>query len=185
VHRAVNGTAPTRTIKPTGITRMNQNSHRRLDPTDAISVTPNIPHAMIRRSAHQQNSINDMLAETIQQENHSFSLPTGATIRSATRKAMDATIIIMPEMGNVVIFSESGKPPTHQELITILRYEIKWIRSTANEIHRLYKTNSIRFIRKSSMPPGSKATNGSFVVDIKEHKEERERTILTVGGDQI
>jgi hypothetical protein len=28
-------------------------------------------------------------------------------------------------------------------------------------------------------------TYGSFVVDIKDHKEERERTILTVGGDQI
>jgi hypothetical protein len=28
-------------------------------------------------------------------------------------------------------------------------------------------------------------TYGSFVVDIKEHKEENERTILTVGGDQI
>jgi hypothetical protein len=26
---------------------------------------------------------------------------------------------------------------------------------------------------------------GSFVVDIKDHKEEKERTRLTVGGDQI
>jgi hypothetical protein len=28
-------------------------------------------------------------------------------------------------------------------------------------------------------------TYGSFVVDIKDHKEEKERTQLTVGGDQI
>jgi hypothetical protein len=35
------------------------------------------------------------------------------------------------------------------------------------------------------MPPGRKATYGSFVVDIKEQKEERESTILTVGGDKI
>jgi hypothetical protein len=28
-------------------------------------------------------------------------------------------------------------------------------------------------------------TYGSFVVDVKNHKEEKERTILTVGGDQI
>jgi hypothetical protein len=35
------------------------------------------------------------------------------------------------------------------------------------------------------MPPGRKATYGSFVVDIKEHKEERELIRLTVGGDQI
>jgi hypothetical protein len=58
----------------------------------------------------------------------------------------------------------------------MLRYKIKWMRSTANEIRRLYKTNTIRFIRKSSIPPGCKAIYGSFVVDIKEHKEEREPT---------
>jgi hypothetical protein len=57
--------------------------------------------------------------------------------------------------------------------------------SAANEIRRLYKTNTIRFICKSNMPPGCKETYGLFVVDIKEHKEERERTIVTVGGDQI
>jgi hypothetical protein len=28
-------------------------------------------------------------------------------------------------------------------------------------------------------------TYGSFVVEIKDHKEEKERTILTIGGDQI
>jgi hypothetical protein len=64
----------------------------------------------------------------------------------------------------------------------MLRYKIKWMRSTANGIRRLYKTNIIRFIRKSDIPPGRKATYGVFVVDIKEHKEEREHTRLTVGG---
>jgi hypothetical protein len=59
------------------------------------------------------------------------------------------------------------------------------MRSTATEICRLYKTNTIRFIRKSDIPPGHRATCSSFVVDIKEHKEERELTILTVGGYQI
>jgi hypothetical protein len=67
----------------------------------------------------------------------------------------------------------------------MLRYKIKWMRSTANAIHMIYKTNTIRFIRKSSMPPGRKATYGSFVVDIKEHKEERESARLTVAGDHI
>jgi hypothetical protein len=28
-------------------------------------------------------------------------------------------------------------------------------------------------------------TYGSFVVDVKDHKEEKERTRLTIGGDQI
>jgi hypothetical protein len=31
-----------------------------------------------------------------------------------------------------------------------------------------------RFIHKSDVPKGRKAIYGSFVVDIKEHKEERE-----------
>jgi hypothetical protein len=35
------------------------------------------------------------------------------------------------------------------------------------------------------MPPGRKAIYVSFVVDIKEHKEERHHTRLTVVGDPI
>jgi hypothetical protein len=59
------------------------------------------------------------------------------------------------------------------------------MRSTANEINRLYNTNTIRSIRRSNIPKGRKVTYGLFVVDIKDHKEEKERTRLTVGGDQI
>jgi hypothetical protein len=88
-------------------------------------------------------------------------------------------------MANAVICPETGKYLKHQELITKLRYKIKWMRSTANEINRLYNTNTIRFIRRSDIPKGRKVTYGSFVVDIKDHKEEKERTRLTVGGDQI
>jgi hypothetical protein len=94
-------------------------------------------------------------------------------------------IIIVPEMANAVICPETGKSLKHQELITKLRYKMKWMRSTANEINRLYNTNTIRFIRRSNIPKGRKVTYGSFVVDIKDHKEEKERTRLTVGGDQI
>jgi hypothetical protein len=46
----------------------------------------------------------------------------------------------------------------------------------------LWNTNTIQFIRRSNIPKGGKVTYGSFVVD---HKEEKERTRLTVGGDQI
>jgi hypothetical protein len=94
-------------------------------------------------------------------------------------------IIIMPEMANAVICPDTGKSLKHNELITILRYRIKWMRSTANEINRLYNTNTIRFIQRSNIPKGRKVTYGSFVVDIKDHKEEKGRTRLTVGGDQI
>jgi hypothetical protein len=88
-------------------------------------------------------------------------------------------------MVNAVICPETGKSLKHQELITKLRYKIKWMRSTANEINRLYNTNTIRFIPRSDIPKGRKVTYGSFVVDIKNHKEEKERTRLTVEGYQI
>jgi hypothetical protein len=88
-------------------------------------------------------------------------------------------------MANAVIYPETGTSLKHQELITKLRYKIKWMRSTANEINRLYNTNTIRFIRRSDIPKGRKVTYGSFVVDIKDHKEKRERTRLAVGGDHI
>jgi hypothetical protein len=91
----------------------------------------------------------------------------------------------LPEMANAVICPETGKSLKHQELITKLRYKIKWMRSTANEINRLYNTNTIRFIRRSNIPKGRKVTYVLFVVDIKDHKEEKERNRLTVGGDQI
>jgi hypothetical protein len=59
------------------------------------------------------------------------------------------------------------------------------MRSTANEINRLYNTNTIRFVRRSNIPKGRKVTYGSSVVDSRDHKEEKERTRLTVGGYQI
>jgi hypothetical protein len=88
-------------------------------------------------------------------------------------------------MANAVIFAEIGKSLKHQGLITKLRFKIKWMRSTANEIKRLYNTNTIRFIHRSDILKGRKVTYGSFVVDIKNHKEEKQCTRLTVGDDQI
>jgi hypothetical protein len=75
-------------------------------------------------------------------------------------------------MANAVICPETGKSLKHQELITKLRYNIKWMRSTA-KINRLYNTNTIRFMRVSNIPKGRKVTYGSFAVDIKDHKEEK------------
>jgi hypothetical protein len=170
--RVINGATPARVMQPTVTTITTPNSHRRLSPTPARAVTPNTPHAMIRRSANQQHLTNDMLVETIQQANNVFSLPTWPTIRSPTQNVKDTPIIIMPEMVNAVICPATVKSLKHQELITMLRYKIKWIRSTSNEIRRLYNTTTIIFIGKSDIPPGRKATYGSFVVDIKEHKEE-------------
>jgi hypothetical protein len=138
---------------------------------------------MVRRSARQQHVSQDMMAETINQENHCFSISTQT--KYTQQQSTNNDIIISPEMANAVICPETGKSLKHQELITKLRYKIKWMKSTANEINILVNTNTIRFIRRSDVPKGRKVTYGSFVVDIKDHKEEKERTRLTVGGDQI
>jgi hypothetical protein len=108
--RVVNGTTPARAIQPTVITSTTPKSHQRLSTTPARAVTPNTPHAMIRRSAHQKNLTNDILTKTIQQENHVFSLPTGSPLRSPTQKAKDTPIISMPEMYNAVYALTQASP---------------------------------------------------------------------------
>jgi hypothetical protein len=105
-----------------------------------------------------------MIAETIGQANNCFSISTNQKPKNSTKLSDHNQVIILPEMVNAVICPETGKSLKHQELITKLRYKIKWMRCTANEINRLYNTNTIRFIK------GRKVTYGSFVVDIKDHK---------------
>jgi hypothetical protein len=78
-------------------------------------------------------------------------------------------------MANAVICPETGRSLNHQELITKLRYKIKWMIFMANEINRLFNIDTIRFILRSDIPRGGKVSYGSFVVDIKDHKEEKER----------
>jgi hypothetical protein len=138
---------------------------------------------MVRRSARQQNLSQDMMAETITQAHHCFylSAQTKDTHQANTNTAM----INLPGMANAVICPETGKSLKHKELITKLKYKIKWMRSTANEINRLYYTNTIQVIHRSEIPKGQKVTYSSFVVDIKDHKEKKESTRLTVGGNQI
>jgi hypothetical protein len=144
------------------------------------------PHVMVRCSDGQQHNLSqDMIAETISQANHCFSISTTPEPKTSTKLSGNHKVIILPEMVNDVICPETGTSLKHQELITKLRYKIKWMRSTANKINRLYNTNTIRFIQRSNIPKGRKVTCGSFVVDIKNHKEEKERTRLTVGGDKI
>jgi hypothetical protein len=162
------------------------NSYRRQHTPIRRAVTPPTPQGMVRRSAGQQYNLSqDMISETINQASHCFSISTDPKPKNTIEVNGNHQIILLPEMANTAICPETGKSLKHQELITKLRYKIKWMRSTANEINRLYNTNTIRFIRRSNIPNVRKVTYGSFVVDIKDHKEEKKRTRLTVGGDQI
>jgi hypothetical protein len=92
---------------------------------------------MVRRSARQQNLSQDMMGETISQAHHCFAI--SAQNKYTQQPSANTDVIILPEMANAVISPETGKSLKHQELITKLRYKIKWMRSTANEINRLYK----------------------------------------------
>jgi hypothetical protein len=159
------------------------NSHRRQHTPLRRIFTPQTPHVMVRRSARQQNMSQDMMAETINQGNHCFSI--SAQTKYTHQSGTSTDMLNLPEMANAVICPETGKYLKHQELITKLTYIIKCMRSTRNKINRLYNTSTIRFINSSDIPNGRKVTYGSFVVDIKDHKEEKERTRLTVGGDKI
>jgi hypothetical protein len=89
-------------------------------------ITPPTPHGMVRRSAGQQYSLSqDMIAKTINQANHCFSISTNPEPKNSTNLNGNKKIIILPEMANAVIFPETGKSLKHQELITKLRYKIK------------------------------------------------------------
>jgi hypothetical protein len=125
------------------------------------------------------------MAETINQANHCFAISAQPRTQYTKKRSDNTEDILLPEIANTVLCPETGKSLKHQELITKLRYKIKWMRSTANEINWLYNTYTIRFIRRSDIPKRRKVTYGSFIVDIKDNKEEKECTRLTVGGNQI
>jgi hypothetical protein len=172
--RVKNTATQHRVTQQTTSSHLTPNSHRRTRTPHIRAVTPPTPHVMVRRNTSQKYNLSqDMIAETINQANHCSSIPTTPKNKAQEKINRNNQIIIMPEMANVVICPETGKSLKHQELITKLRYKIKWMRSTANEINRLYNTNTIRFIRRSNIPKGRKVTYGSFVVDIKDHKEEK------------
>jgi hypothetical protein len=137
------------------------NSHSRTHTTHRRAVTPPTTHAMMGRSAGQRYNLSqDMIAETVHQANHCFSFPNSPRSKTQKKVINNEQIIIMPEMANAVICPETGRSLKHQERITKLRYKIKWMRSTANEINRLYNTNTFRFIRISNITQGYKVTYG-------------------------
>jgi hypothetical protein len=73
--RAANTTAQQIPPQPATSSHSRQNSHRRQQTPARCAVTPTTPHVMVRRSAGQQHNLSqDMIAETISQANHCFSI---------------------------------------------------------------------------------------------------------------
>jgi hypothetical protein len=151
--RVANTTAQQIPTQPTTSSHLTPNSHRRKHTPHRRVVTPPTPHVMVRCSAAQQYNVSQyMIAETINQSNHCFSISTNPEPKNSIKLNGNNQVIILPEMANAVICPETGKSLKHQELITKLRYKIKWMRSTAKDINRLYNTNTIRCIRRSNIP---------------------------------
>jgi hypothetical protein len=132
--RVANTTTQSTSPQPNASSHSTPNSHRRQKTPARRAVTPQTPHVMVRRSAGQQHIFSqDMIAETISQANHCFSISTNPETQNSTIMSSNKKVIILSEMANAVICPETGKSLKHQELITKLRYKIKWMRSTANE----------------------------------------------------
>jgi hypothetical protein len=70
---------------------------------------------MVRHSAGQQHNLSqDMIAETISQENNCFSISTNQKPKNSTALTGNDQVVIMPEMANAVICPETGKSLKHQ-----------------------------------------------------------------------
>jgi hypothetical protein len=98
------------------------NLHRRQKTPHRRIVTPQTPHGMVRRSSRQQNLSQDMMAETMSQANHCFSISANNKIIHSTNPKIES--FTLPKMANAVICPETGKSLKHQELITKLKYKI-------------------------------------------------------------
>jgi hypothetical protein len=126
--RVENTTSQQRPTQHTISSHLTQNYHRRQHTPHRRDVTPPTPHVMVRRSAGQQYNLSqDMIAETINQGNHCFSISTNPEPKNIVKINSNNQVIILPEMANAVICPEKGKSLKHQELITKLRYKIKWM----------------------------------------------------------
>jgi hypothetical protein len=88
------------------------NSHRRQRTPHRRVVTPQTPHGMVRRSSRQQNLSQDMMAETLSQANHCFSISASTKINHPATPTIEG--VILPEMVNAVICPETGKSLKHQ-----------------------------------------------------------------------
>jgi hypothetical protein len=73
--RVANTTAQQIPSQPTTSSRLTPNSHRRQHTPPRRAITPPSPHVMVSRSAgHQYELSQDMIAKTINQANHFFSI---------------------------------------------------------------------------------------------------------------
>jgi hypothetical protein len=98
-----------KSLQPNTSLQSTPNSHRRQKTPARRIVTPQTPHVMVRRSARQHNLSQDMMAETINQENHCFTISAQPKTQYSKKPSDNIEVILLPEMANAVICPETGK----------------------------------------------------------------------------
>ena len=91
-----------------------------------------------------------------------------------------------------VLDEETGQALEFRQLIKHDKYRDVYMKSFGNELGRLAQgirdipgTGTITFIPFDNVPHGEVVTYGRIVVSYRPHKDEKERTRLTVGGNLI
>jgi hypothetical protein len=110
--------------------------------------------------------------------------------------ASDVVLVPMPSPKlhhcHGVYDEESGKTLEYRQLLRHPKYKRVWSKSSANEFGRLAQgirnikgTDTITFVRKSDVPKNKLPTYLRFVCEYRPHKDEKERTRATIGGNLI
>jgi hypothetical protein len=84
-----------RVVVPTSPNQTTPTSHRRLQTIPSRFVTTTTPNHIVRRSEGPHNLSLDMLAETVQQANHIFSLPIGPSVTPVLLAPTNKYVIII------------------------------------------------------------------------------------------
>jgi hypothetical protein len=93
---------------------------------------------------------------------------------------------------NAVIHPTTGKEMEYTALMKDPQLQPLWTRGFGNECVRLFQgirdiagTDTCLFIKLTNIPKDRKITYSKIVCDYKPHKKEKERVLLTVGGDRL
>ena len=164
-----------------------------------VPIPQNLPHLQsrlkgIRSLAHWSKTTTRALAQDLLLSTVKMS---GSATRFTPRQAAyrQYPLQLLCEYANAVLDSKTGKLLEYRHLMMRPQYKRVWGKSFGNEIGRLTQgipdhvegTNTMFFVHKSEVPQDrfQDCTYGRVVCSVREHKEEKHRTRLTIGGDRI
>jgi hypothetical protein len=109
-----------------------------------------------------------------------------------SRTALGTNLWSQQHLANAVVHPVTGKQMEYMALMNDPSLQPLWKRGFSNEAGRLFQgihdipgTNTCFFVELTNIPKDRKITYGKMVCYCKPHKKEKERVILTVGGDRL